>query len=381
MTPSTAAHKSVIEFLRKRDYVFVRELGQGGCGRTVLLRDPQIDEYLVCKKYSPVSGTQRITLFENFVREIKLLYKLHHPNVVRMFNYYLYPDSYAGYLLMEYIQGSSIDGFLSRHPERINDVFHQVIGGFGYLQSCGILHRDIRPQNIMVAADGTAKIIDLGFGKEITRPEDFDKSVSLNWWCELPNEFGNRRYDYGTEVYFVGKLFERIIRDKAISCFEFPDTLREMCRPDPAQRLTGFDAVVKKVGTKQFFELEFSEAEREAYQNFADALSHHITKIEQKAAYAEDSAAVTTSLENAYRQFMLETFVPDSRLVLRCVVDGGYYYRQAGLRVDCVKAFLRLLQTCTEERRKIIFANLHTRLDCIARYSQADLLTDDDVPF
>jgi serine/threonine-protein kinase len=322
-----------------------------------------------------------VTLFGNFVQEIKLLYKLHHPNVVRVFNYYLYPDAYAGYLLMEYIQGSSIDGFLDRHPERVNDVFHQVIDGFGYLQSCGILHRDIRPQNVMVRADGTAKIIDLGFGKKITRPEDFDKSVSLNWWCELPNEFGNHRYDYGTEVYFVGKLFERIIRDKGISCFEFPDTLRAMCQPDPAQRLGGFDAVARQIGAKQFFELEFSEADREAYQDFADAFSHHITKIERQAQYAEDSSAVKTALENAYRQFMLETFVPDANLVLRCFVDGGYYYRKAGLRVDCVKAFLRLLQGCTEERRKIIFANLHTRLDCIARYSQADLLTDDDVPF
>ena len=233
----------------------------------------------------------------------------------------------------------------------------------------------------MVRADGTAKIIDLGFGKKITRPEDFNKSVSLNWWCELPNEFGNHRYDYGTEVYFVGKLFERIIRDKGISCFEFPDTLRAMCQPDPKQRLSGFDAVAKQIGTKQFFELEFSEEDREAYQNFADAISHHITKIERKAQYAEDGAAVTIRLEDSYRQFMLETFVPDANLVLRCFVDGSYYYRKAGLRVDRVKAFVCLLKTCTEERRKIIFANLHTRLDCIERYSEGDLLTDDDVPF
>jgi serine/threonine-protein kinase len=82
----------VVSFLRKRDYRFVRELGQGACGKTILLRDDQIDEYFVCKKYLPYSESQRESLFTNFVREIKLLHQIHHPNVVRVFNYYLYPE-------------------------------------------------------------------------------------------------------------------------------------------------------------------------------------------------------------------------------------------------------------------------------------------------
>src|SRR5262245_37146304 len=79
-----------------------------------------------------------------------------------------------------------------------------------YVQRAGILHRDIRMQNFMVRKDGRLKIIDLGFGKRAETSADFDKSISLNWWCQTPDEFQESRYDFTTEVYFVGKLFERL---------------------------------------------------------------------------------------------------------------------------------------------------------------------------
>src|SRR5438034_1711872 len=95
----------IITFLRKRDYRLVRELGQGACGKTVLLYDDQIDEHFVCKKYVPYSEVHRKELFSSFVREIKLLHQVHNTNVVRVFNYYVYPDQFTGYILMEFVDG------------------------------------------------------------------------------------------------------------------------------------------------------------------------------------------------------------------------------------------------------------------------------------
>ena len=64
---------NVIEFVRKRNYVLVRELGQGACGKTVLLRDDVIDELFVCKKYSPYYKEHKQEFFVIFFREFKLL--------------------------------------------------------------------------------------------------------------------------------------------------------------------------------------------------------------------------------------------------------------------------------------------------------------------
>ena len=184
--------KNIIEFVRKKDFELVKELGQGACGKTVLLYDDIIEEQFVCKKYSPLFDEDKELLFRNFVQEIKLLHLVYHQNVVRVFSYHIYPEHHTGYILMEHINGYDIEEYLEKYPQNINEVFLQTIEGFRHLESNNILHRDIRPQNIMVREDGTVKIIDFGFGKQVFYESDFDKSISLNWWCVLPNEFSKQ---------------------------------------------------------------------------------------------------------------------------------------------------------------------------------------------
>ena len=243
----------IIEFIRKKDYVFVKELGQGACGKTVLLRDDIIEENFVCKKYSPAFDEDKEILFRNFVEEIKLLHVVYHLNVVRVFSYFIYPAQHAGYILMEFVEGHDIEEYLKEHPENINDVFLQTIEGFKHLETNNILHRDIRPLNLLVRDDGTVKIIDFGFGKKIVYESDFDKSISLNWWCTPPDEFNDQIYDFKTEIYFVGKLFEKIITEYGIEHFKHSDTLNQMCQRNPNNRIKSFFDVNKEIQKNKFF--------------------------------------------------------------------------------------------------------------------------------
>src|SRR5262249_8044334 len=153
-------------------------------------------EHFVCKKYMPNDEGERQQRFVNFVQEVKLLHRVHHDNIVRVFNYYLYPDRTMGFILMEHVDGTSIDEYAAKFPEQVNELFLQAISGFSYLERHRILHRDIRPANVMVRADGVLKIIDFGFGKRVERAEDFQKSISLNWWCSVPPEFDDELYDF-----------------------------------------------------------------------------------------------------------------------------------------------------------------------------------------
>jgi serine/threonine-protein kinase len=67
--------------------------------------------------------------------------------------------------------------------------------------------------------------------------------------------------------------------------------------------------------------------------------------------------------------------------VLRCFLNGGYYFhKKSQFPVAHLKEFLRLLKTSTEEKNRIIFANLHTKLDALPRYSESEELAN-DVPF
>lgn len=368
----------LIEFIRKRDYILVKELGQGACGKTALLFDDMINEHFVCKKYCPIYEDQRQELFSNFIREIKLLHQVYHPNVVRVFNYYLYPDQFAGYILMEFIDGSDIDEYLDKAPEKTNEIFLQSIEGFRYLETNNILHRDIRPQNLMVREDGTVKIIDLGFGKKVQYAEDFDKSISLNWWCEPPEEFAATVYDFKTEVYFVGKLFEKIILEKGIEHFEYPGILNRMCHRNPESRIQSFFDIEKEIQSDRFIEIDFGQDELTSYRAFASCLAYHLTKIERGSKYIHDIDRIQAHLEDAYRSFMLEESAPDAAPILSCFLDGTYYYKKLDFPVSEVKYFLQLLKSVTQEKKRIIIANLHTKLDAIKRYTQTDVA---DIPF
>lgn len=369
----------IIPFVRKKDYKFVKDLGQGACGRTVLLFDELINEQFVCKKYAPLPDLDRSSLFVNFVQEIKLLHLVHHANVVRVFNYYLYPDLLTGFILMEFIDGYCIDDYLAKHPENINEIFSQTIEGFYYLEKSNILHRDIRAKNIMVTSEGQVKIIDFGFGKSIFEVRDFEKSVSLNWWCERPNEFANKIYDFQTELYFVGKLFEKIIEENGISQFQYKVELDKMCAINPINRAESFNSIRKSILEGGFVELDFSPNERASYQIFANSIWRSVSQIESQTVYFMDVEKVLLKLEDLYRRIMLEEYVPNRPALFRCFLDGGYTYNSDfPIRVIEVKSFIKLLKSSSVEKRNIILYNLHSRFDGIERYNDYGGL---EIPF
>ena len=179
-------------------------------------------------------------------------------------------------------------------------------------------------------------------------------------------------------MYFVGKLFERIIRENSIGNFHYIDLLRKMCDRAPESRVQAFSLVLQELRNNQFSEVSFSVADRQAYRHFADELCEHITSVENGAKYFDDIQRIERQLQNAYQRFMLEETVPNCLTVTACFVNGTYYYKKAGFSVDAVRQFLNLLRTCTPERGQILLANLHTRLDTITRYSDQE---PDDIPF
>jgi len=371
--------EKVIEFIRNKNFVLVETLGQGACGKTVLLRDDTINGYFVCKKYLPYDSEQKEELYKNFVQEIKILHLLYHKNIVRVFNHYLYPSQYQGFIIMEYIDGDDIEKYLGESPENINEIFLQVIEGFSYLENCNILHRDIRPMNILVRKDGIVKIIDFGFGKRIIYKEDFDKSISLNPWCEPPNEFNDRTYNFTTEIYFIGKLFEKIIKEKDIESFKYTKLLSKMCYKDNSERISKFFDVKKEILSDRFLEIEFSDDERMAYQEFSHWLFSAIKNILKGSKYYEDIDKIQSNLESLYKYVMLEENIPNNTTLIRCFVNGGYtFYPTIEIPVNGLRNFIILLRQSTKEKKNIILSNIHSKLDAVERFQETP---EDDIPF
>lgn len=371
----------IVKFLRHSEYKFVRSLGQGACGRTILLNDDEIGEYLVCKKFAPLDGSNTAELFQRFKQEIKILHKLNHPNVVRAYNYFLYPRQQTGYLVMEFVEGAAIDEYLDDHPEKLQKIFLQSVKGFRYLAAQQILHRDIRPENLLVQKDGTVKIIDLGFGKVVHTHEDFDSSLSLNWRYECPSEFSRDEYDFATEVYFVGKLFEEIVANVEGDAFKFERLISRMCQKGSQERISSFSDVLQELRKIELVEFEsrLSGNEVYTYQQFSDALVNCITKIGSHAQYRTDINSVKSRLDNVFERTTLERIVA-ANLVASCFVKGPYYYKKKGFPASTLHNFVRLFQSCTRMGRQEILNNLQTKLDSLQRYDQS-LDEEDNIPF
>lgn len=375
--------KTEIQFLRTKDFKFVKELGRGGFGKSILLKDELINEEFVCKKYSPYYEEHKKSYFQNFIDEIKLLHLVYHNNIVRVFNYYLYPIQFTGYILMEYIKGKNIQEYIKSNPNEINNIFVQTIEGFKHLEELKILHRDIRPQNILVSDKGIVKIIDFGFGKKIEFDDNYDKSISLNWLYSPPNEFLQKKYDFKTEIYFIGKLFDELIKENNIENFIYFNILNQMINVNYEERTKSFFNISRIILDGKFKDIEFSIDEKEIYLNFASRISSLYSVLYNDAEYISDIDIIIQKLEEVYQSSMLEIYLQNLPSLCRCFIKGGFkYFLKREIEVSIIKNFINFLKSLPNEKQRIVINNLWNRFDSIDRIENDKSSNPfDDLPF
>ncbi|CAM4495113.1 protein kinase family protein [Paenibacillus typhae] len=254
----------IVKFNSMKNFRHLSPLGAGGTGDAHLFKDETTDMLFAFKKYSPKGSNDTDDTFRRFVDEIKILFKVSHHNIVRNFNYYLYPEAKSGYLQMEYVDRVAIHKFEPTFRKTWTDIFKEVIYAFEYLEENQILHRDIRPSNIMIDKDENVKIIDFGFGKKLQVEEKEGRSVFLNWpVTQLPNETQLEGvYNHQTEIYFIGKLFQSILRDRIKKDnFKFDYIVDKMTKIDPCDRYGSFNEISQVISAGVMSEINFSNLE------------------------------------------------------------------------------------------------------------------------
>jgi serine/threonine-protein kinase len=375
------AKGEIVKFTRQKDYVWEKFIDEGGLGKTALIKDPTIDEYFVCKKYEPQPGIDKLEYYNNFKTEIKIMHNLYHKNIVRIFNYYLYPDKATGFILMDYINGEDIESYLLWVPEDINDIFNQVIDAFAYLEEHNILHRDIRPQNILVTNEKIIKIIDFGFGKQISDDNGFDKSISLNWRYEMPDDFNDSIYDFRTEIYFVGKLFETIIKDHNITGFGYNNLLERMITKSHDNRIDSFEKIKEKILSDGYiFDEYFDAAEKESFQDFMEQIISIYSEIGPDVNYFVDIDKLVSELGEVLKNNSMEYNIQNTSDLSRAFIKGKYkYYPKKEVNVYNLKSFIKLIKNSNKEKKNIIKLCIINRLRTIKVVDQDGFA--DDIPF
>lgn len=369
----------LIEFNQSKHFKFLRLLGQGGTGDTVLFKDETTNMFFAIKKYSPKNKEYKDEFYERFVDEIKILFQIAHPNIVRIYNYYLYPEYKAGYLQMEYIEGVSVDKYEpSWGDSEWEKIFIDVISAFNYLEKKRILHRDIRPANIMINDNDDVKIIDFGFGKELKEDEE-ENSILLNWPAtEFPQEVAMEgNYNHQSEIFFIGKLFQKIFREKQLN-FKFDYIIDKMIKINPDYRYKTFEEVSQGISEDVLGELGFTEDQKKIYRNFAQCLCDSIIDYKEEFKPIDDINEIFSKLGKLIRSSSLEEYIQDIRKLIQCFIINGYTYTdRKAIEISCVKEFYKFISGLDEKKQKVVMDNINTRLSGIT----IDILNDEQMPF
>jgi TolB-like protein len=209
--------------VRVGPYEIVSEVGAGGMGEVYRARDTKLGRDVAIKVLRPALAQEPEEL-SRFEQEARSASALNHPNIVTIYDVGRYES--APYIAMEYVEGVTLKDLLSAGPipmRRLLPFAVQIADGLAKAHSAGILHRDLKPRNIMVTTEGFVKIVDFGLAKLVPRTlEPASESVT-------PGEFPTRPgVVLGTVAYMSPEQAGGSAADFRSDQFSFGTILYEM---------------------------------------------------------------------------------------------------------------------------------------------------------
>jgi serine/threonine-protein kinase len=219
-TPRSAARRRLTEPPERYD--IQQLLGEGGMGRVYRAHDTKLGRDVAIKMLDrELQGPDKTQQRERFVREARAAARLLHPNIAVVHDV----DADAGWLVMELVEGESLRDVLSRgslgtiHVRRIAE---QVLAALDAAHAAGIIHRDVKPSNIVEMKTGSVKLVDFGVARlvdvEVTRTGE---SMGTPAYM-APEQLRGGAVDGRTDLYALGATLYELITGNRMIAFESP---------------------------------------------------------------------------------------------------------------------------------------------------------------
>ena len=194
-------------------YQIIEELGKGGMGRVYKVFDAEVKEKVALKLLKPEIAAGRETI-ERFRNELKFARKIRHKNVCQMFDLAKEENTY--YITMEYVCGEDLKSMI-RMSKRLSvgtavDLAKQVCEGLAEAHKLGVVHRDLKPQKIMIDREGNARIMDFGIARSLRGKGITGAGVMIGTPEYMsPEQVEGKDIDQRSDIYSLGVILYEMV--------------------------------------------------------------------------------------------------------------------------------------------------------------------------
>ncbi|MGB7923988.1 MAG: protein kinase [Pyrinomonadaceae bacterium] len=277
-------------------YRIVRLLGRGGMGEVYLAEDSRLERHVALKFLTHDFFDDDGRGKRQLAREAKAVALLEHPNICAVYG--IEEADQHNFIVMQFVEGQTLDCVIGQEPlkvERILALAEQIASALSAAHARGIIHRDVKPQNIMVTASGQIKVLDFGLAK-LTAPKpglaggagDNPSQISQQGLIigtiayMSPEQLRAEALDYRSDVFSFGIVLDEMLRGK--NCFKRAseaETISAILSNDPLP-VAGLPAGIGEE-TERITRKCLKKNREERYQS-ADELLQDVSSLRREIA-------------------------------------------------------------------------------------------------
>jgi len=265
------------------DYEVIRELGHGGMGEVYLVRNVLSDRVEAMKVLLP-SLAGRSEFVARFMREIKVLASLDHPNIAALRTAFTAEDQFV--MIMEYVEGTTLAEHLEKGPFLPSEALNytgQVLAALSYAHGKHVIHRDIKPGNMMLTPQGVVKLMDFGLARssdEIGLTITGTTLGSLDY--ASPEQVQSQPTDERSDLYSVGvSLYQMVTGQRMFSVTSSFSIMEAQIKQTPRPPIEILPTVSRPLSDVVMMAVSKDPAQR--FQS-ADAFRNALSQIDQSPA-------------------------------------------------------------------------------------------------